>query len=46
MLDKLCEYFCLRGKMEIVENFVVINGDIFYMFFGQYSEDDIDIGKI
>uniref|UniRef100_K1PUV0 B-Raf proto-oncogene serine/threonine-protein kinase n=1 Tax=Magallana gigas TaxID=29159 RepID=K1PUV0_MAGGI len=32
--------------MEIVENPVVINGDIPHMPSGQHSEDDIDIGKI
>lgn len=32
--------------MEIVENPVVINGDIPHMPSGQHNEDDIDIGKI
>lgn len=46
MLDKSREHLCSRGKMEIVENPVVINGDIPHMPSGQHSEDDIDIGKI
>nr|XP_022299466.1 serine/threonine-protein kinase B-raf-like isoform X4 [Crassostrea virginica] len=32
--------------MEIVENPVVINGDIPHMPSGQHNEDDIDVGKI
>lgn len=46
MLDKSREHLCSRGKMEIVENPVVINGDIPHMPSGQHNEDDIDIGKI
>lgn len=46
MLDKSREHLRSRGKMEIVENPVVINGDIPHMPSGQHNEDDIDVGKI